>query len=62
MRIDSSGNVGIGTTSPGYKLEVSGSVRATSFVANSYTYADFVFKPGYKLASLSEVDSPDAPS
>jgi hypothetical protein len=29
MRIDSSGNVGIGTSSPGYKLDVKGSVRSS---------------------------------
>lgn len=64
------GNVGIGATSPSYKLEVAGSVRATSFVANSNTYADFVFKPDYKLRALSEVEAaikanghlPDIPS
>jgi hypothetical protein len=57
MRVRSDGNVGIGTTTPGYKLEVAGSVRATSFISNSTTYADFVFKPGYKLASLTEVEA-----
>jgi len=31
MRIDSSGNVGIGTSSPSEKLDVSGSVKATSY-------------------------------
>jgi hypothetical protein len=29
MRIDASGNVGIGTTGPGYKLDVSGDIRTT---------------------------------
>lgn len=57
MRISSSGNVGIGTTGPAYKLEVVGTVRATSFVSNTATYADFVFKPGYRLAPLSEVEA-----
>jgi hypothetical protein len=70
MRIDSAGNVGIGTSTPGYKLEVAGSVRATSFISNSTTYADFVFEPEYRLAPLSEVEAhikakghlPDIPS
>jgi hypothetical protein len=70
MTLAHSGNVGIGVTSPSYKLEVNGSVRATSFVSNSTTYADFVFKPGYKLRSLPEVEAaiqrdghlPDIPS
>ena len=31
MRIDSSGNVGIGDTSPSEKLEVNGTVKATAF-------------------------------
>jgi hypothetical protein len=38
VRINSSGNVGIGTTSPGYKLDVNGDARVTSnFVAQGDT-------------------------
>lgn len=64
------GNVGIGTTSPSHRLTVVGSVRASSFVGDVNSYADFVFKPEYKLASLPEVEAsikanghlPDIPS
>jgi hypothetical protein len=34
MRITNTGNVGIGTTSPGTRLDVSGNVRATSFTGS----------------------------
>ena len=40
MRIDYNGNVGIGTTSPGAKLEVDGSVKLTSGSGASITFAD----------------------
>jgi hypothetical protein len=51
------GNVGIGTTTPGYALDVAGQVHASSFVSSTQTYADFVFKPGYKLEPLSDVEA-----
>jgi hypothetical protein len=56
MTVLRNGNVGIGATSPSYKLQVTGSVRAGSFISDTTTYADFVFKPGYELPALSDVE------
>jgi hypothetical protein len=58
LRILPSGNVLIGETSQvnsSYKLDVSGNVRANELVVNS-TGADFVFKPGYALMPVHELE------
>jgi hypothetical protein len=54
----SGGDVAIGTnTLPmGYKLAVNGNVIANKIVVKQYPWADFVFKPDYKLPPLSIVE------
>ncbi|SHN37607.1 hypothetical protein [Mucilaginibacter sp. OK098] len=66
------GNVGIATTdTKGYTFAVNGTAIATSITVKAYAnWPDFVFKPTYKLASLTEVKTyidqnhhlPDVPS
>ncbi len=49
------GNVGIGTTTPFYKLDVNGTIRAREVLVNTNTGADFVFDEDYALRPLNEV-------
>ncbi|MBW0177579.1 hypothetical protein [Sediminibacterium sp.] len=70
MRIMSSGNVGIGTTTPTEKLSVNGNVRAKKIIVSQSGWPDYVFDPAYKLKPLSELSAfiqqykhlPDMPS
>jgi hypothetical protein len=53
LRVDSAGNIGIGTTNPGYKLQVSGSFGATT---KSFRI-DHPSKPGFSL-EYGSLESP----
>ena len=56
MKITGNGNVGIGTTSPDAKLTVKGDIHAEQVKVDLDVPApDYVFKEGYDLKSLQEI-------
>jgi hypothetical protein len=50
MRITSSGDVGIGTTTPAGKLDVNGAI----YQRGGVVHPDFVFEPAYQLETIEE--------
>jgi hypothetical protein len=57
MRITGNGNVGIGTTTPPYKLSVEGTIGAREVIVTSDIWSDFVFEPTYNLMPLNELNT-----
>ena len=60
LRVTTSGNVGIGTTSPAFKLSVAGNVYASAFIDDGVTLAapDYVFEdPDYLHLSLADIEA-----
>lgn len=56
MVLSPTGNLGIGTNTPGHKLDVLGTVRAME-VKVDMLGADFVFEVDYSLMPLAELDA-----
>ena len=57
MQMLSNGNVGIGTTNPGVKLDVAGTVRAHEVRVCLNQGCDYVFGDDYKLMNLTDLSN-----
>lgn len=57
LHIEDSGEVGIGTTNPGYELDVVGTIRAEEIIVEVTGGPDYVFADDYPLMSLEDVET-----
>lgn len=56
MRITSSGNIGIGTSSPKFMLDVNGGMRAREVKVEAGVWPDYVFAEVYSLPDLFDTE------
>lgn len=56
VRISENGNMGIGTLNPQNKLDVKGTIHSQEVKVDMLNWSDFVFKKGYNLPTLQEVE------
>jgi hypothetical protein len=56
LSLSPTGDLGLGTTSPAYKLDVNGTIHAREIKVDLTGWSDFVFAPTYRLKPLSEVE------
>lgn len=50
------GNVGIGSNNPNEKLVVNGNIKAKKLTITQTGWADYVFKPSYKLMTINSLE------
>ncbi|WP_443938791.1 hypothetical protein [Pedobacter sp. MW01-1-1] len=70
MRINSVGDIGVGTINPTEKLSVNGNIRAREIKVETANWPDYVFEEDYKITSLQDLEKyikankhlPDMPS
>lgn len=55
FRVTTNGNFGIGTSTPDSKLSVNGNIHAKEVKIDLNGWADYVFKPTYKLIPLKDL-------
>jgi hypothetical protein len=56
LTLNRNGNLGIGTTTPYYKLDVCGTIRAKAVKVDLLGGCDFVFKKDYQLMDLTTLE------
>lgn len=57
MSILNNGNVGMGITTPGEKLEVNGTIRSKKVKVEASGWPDYVFADNYQLPSLTDIEN-----